>query len=159
MQKQLALILFHLVMLCSCAAHEELGIQPDPIELSIADGIGRIAGVYEQLALISSATTNDELAGQSYNYQEDTLPDIWLRELTLIEDYNGDVEVFVRMLSAMGGMPEPRIDAGQRGKPILVSVKKGTRKLISYLADVGYQSGDRAMIQPDVGLGQVIVSF
>ncbi len=131
----------------------------DPVEETIAGGVSRIADAYEQLALISSATDNDRYLSESYNYDERLLPQAWLQELVLLEDYHGDLGEFVSMLSAMAGLEPPRMDAKGRTTPVIVAVRKGRRKLISYMADVGFQAGDMALVQPDVSLNQIIVSF
>ena len=146
--------------LLGCASNKvEEAPKVDPVEAMLADGVQRIAAAYEKLAVISSATSNHRLTAQSYNYSEADLPEEWLQELTLIEDYHGDIGSFVQMISVMAGLGSPRIDTPPRGKPVIVTVQKGTRKLISYLADVGYQSQDKALVQPDIGLNTIIVSF
>lgn len=150
-----------IALLTGCASQEPITARPggDPVERAIADGISRIADAYEQLALISSANENDRYLAESYNYDEDLLPDAWLQDLTLLEDFHGDLARFVSMLSDMAGIDRPRIDSKGRSKPVIVAVRKGRRKLISYMADVGFQAGDKAMIQPDVDLNKIIVSF
>lgn len=129
------------------------------VEETISDGVTRIAAAYEQLALISSAANNDQYHAADYNYDEELLPEEWLTEVELKNSYHGDLAQFVSMLSAMGGLDEPRIDAVGRDQPVIVSVHKSRRKVISFLADVGYQAGDRALVQPDVNLNKIIVSF
>lgn len=131
----------------------------DPVQERIADGVDRIAAAYEQLALISSATGNKEHAAQDYNYDEGDLPVEWLQEITLLESYHGDLVSFVQMVSAIAGLKEPRVDTRARTRPIIVSINKGRRKLISYLADAGFQAGEAAIVQPDVKLNQVLVSI
>ncbi len=134
-------------------------VMSSSVEETIADGVTRIASAYEQLALISSAANSEQYHVADYNYDEELLPPEWLTEVELKNNYHGDLAEFISMLSVMGGLEMPRIDAVGRDQPVIISVRKSRRKIISFLADVGYQAGDRALVQPDVNLNKIIVSF
>lgn len=134
-------------------------VQSSSVEDAIASGVTRIASAYEQLALISSAANSKQYHAADYNYDEELLPEEWLTEVELKNSYHGDLARFISMLSVMGGLEEPRIDAVGRDQPVIISVRKSRRKIISFLADVGYQAGDRALVQPGVNLNKIIVSF
>lgn len=158
---KVSLVLISLVFLSGCTsprAIENVSVA-DPVEIAIADGVGRIAAAYEQLALITSSASSERYLAGDYDYDEEVLPEEWLQELPLLEDYHGDLASFVSMLSTMAGLKKPRIDSVGRTEPVIISVNKGSRKLISYMADVGYQAGDDALVVPDVNLNQIIVSF
>ena len=159
--KKILTYLATLFLVAGCASQsiEKPVANPSVVEERIADGVTRIASAYEQLALISSAAKSDRFLAGDYNYDEDLLPAVWLTEVELLENYHGDLANFVGILSAMGGLEKPRIDAVGRDQPVIVTVRKSKRKLISFLADVGFQAGDRALVQPDTNLNKVIVSF
>lgn len=131
----------------------------DPVEVELAKSFSRIAESMEQLALIESSARNEEFNSTNYTYDESRIPPIWLTELTLVEDFHGSVEQFIEMISLLGGLESPRIDSPNRGRPKIVAISKGKRKLISFLADCGNQTGDAATIIPSFPLNRVVIKY
>lgn len=147
-----------ILLLVGCASAPE---EPplDPITHKLADASERIALAYERLALVASAAKADDYLSQSYNYSEHDVPAMWLEEITLVEDFNGDLVTFMDVLASVGGMKPPRIDDSTTRRPVIVSIRAGKRKLISFLADAGYQAADDAVVRAVADLNQVLIEY
>jgi DotD protein len=147
-----------LLSLCGCAAPVKK-VEPDKVAIGLNESFKRIADSYEQLAQIKSAERNNYKT-QSYGYDESKLPAIWLQDVVLVDDFNGDLKAFIEMISMIAGLDMPRFDSTpQRAQPVIVSVAKGKRKLISFLADVGHQAGDSAIVMPAPKLNLIVVGY
>jgi len=144
-------------MCVSCASKPTP--KPDPAEVELAKAMTSIADSMETLAQIESAEREGDYSVKTYGYDEYDLPAIWLAEINLVEDYHGDIQKFIEMISAIGGLESPRIDVPRAGRPVTVAIAKGKRKLISFLADAGHQAGDSATVSPSIHLNKVVVTF
>lgn len=131
----------------------------DPVEIELAKSFSRIADSMEALAQIESSSRAGEFSAQNYAYDESKIPPTWLAEITLVEDYHGDLEKFIEMVSIVGGIDPPRIDTPRSGRPVIVAIAKGKRKLISFLADSANQAGDAATIIPSFPLHKVVIKY
>lgn len=149
----LALPLF---ILCGCATKPATS---DPVEVALAESFGRIAVSMEALANIESSARSGEFSAENFTYDESKIPAVWLAEITLLEDFHGDLDRFIEMVSVVGGIEPPRTDTPRRGRPVIVAIAKGKRKLISFLADAGNQSGDAATVIPSFNLNRVVLKY
>lgn len=143
-------------MLLSCA-NKPPG--KDPVEIALAKSFSRIADSMESMAQIEAANRNGEYTAENFTYDESRLPLEWTSEITLVEDFHGDVERFIEMISVVSGMTPPRIDTPRRGRPVIVAISKGKRKFISFIADAANQSGDAATIIPSIPLKKVVIKY
>jgi hypothetical protein len=144
---------------CGSPANRRPQNPPDPAEVALADSFQRIAVAFEELAKTDSARAQNDYRAQSYSYDTMNLPVKWLQKVELLEDYHGDLVGFIQMLSMMSDMKPPRIIRSQRGQPIVISITKGSRQLIAFMADIGHQADGKATVKPVVQLDQILVEF
>lgn len=133
-------------------------VQRDPAIHVLSEGVSEIAKAYESLAKIQAASESTYTV-QDYNYDESRIPSQWLQEIELLSDYNGTVENFVIMVSFLAGLNEPRIDTRPRTESVPISIPKGSRKVISFLAEAGYQVGSAAVVSPVFRENLVVLTF
>jgi len=134
-------------------------VPQDPVEVSLSKSFARIATSMEELALIESASRAGEFSARNHTYDESKIPPLWLQEITLVEDFHGDVEQFVAMLSTVAGIGQPRVVTPNTGRPVTIAIAKGKRKLISFIADAGNQTGTKATLVPSIPLNRVVITY
>lgn len=113
----------------------------------------------EELSKVEAASRSGEFTAQNYTYDESKVPAHWLQEVTLVEDFHGDVQQFIAMLSTVAGLEAPRVVTPNTGRPVVVAIAKGKRKLISLIADAGNQSGDKATLVSSFPLNRVVINY
>lgn len=154
-------ILLFLTLACLAGAGCTTSKPPskDPVEIALAKSFGRIADSMEALAQIEAARRNGEFSAANYTYDDAKLPEVWVSEITLVEDFHGDLERFIEMVSVVSGLNPPRVDTPRRGRPVIVAISKGKRKLISFVADAANQAGDGATLVPSIPLKTVVIKY
>jgi len=152
------LLICLLVLVASGCATQKKSTK-DPVEIALATSFTRIADSMEALANIEASSRSGEFSAKNFTYDESRMPPVWLAEITLVEDFHGDLDRFIEMVSIVGGIDTPRVDTPRRGRPVIVAIAKGKRKLISFLADAGNQAGDSATIIPSFPLNRVVVKY
>lgn len=152
-----ALVVAALVLCVSGCAQKP--VKPDPVEVALSESFGRIATSMETLAKIEAAEHSDDYGAKSYAYDESKVPALWLSNIELVEDYHGDLSQFLEMVSRLSGLDTPRIDTPRTGRPVVIAIAKGKRRVISFIADAGNQAGDSALIIPSFPLNRVIIKY
>lgn len=132
--------------------------QRDPIEIEIANAFSRISNSMEQLALIESAAASQSAVATTYDFDTMNLPASWMEEVTLVDDYYGPIESFVQVVSLISSLNEPEVYK-EGFRPRFVAIAKGKRKVISFLADAGYQAGDKVEVTPIIQADKVVVRY
>lgn len=158
MKIQVNALLVAVLFFCvsSCAQKQ---VKPDPIEVSLSESFDRIASSMETLAKIEAAEHSEDFGSKSYAYDESRVPALWLSNIELVDDYHGDLSLFLEMISRLSGLEAPRIDTPRTGRPVVIAVAKGKRRVISFIADAGNQAGDSALIIPSFPLNRVIIKY
>lgn len=151
--KLLPLSLLFIALCSGCATKAK----QDPAIYELSKAMTDIAGAFEQLAKVESAN-NAGYTARNYNYDTSRMPAHWTQEVELVSDYNGSVENFVKMISTIIGLEEPRIDVPSK-HPVPISITRGKRKAISFLADAGYQSGGAAVIDLKISENRIVLTF
>lgn len=131
----------------------------DEVEESIARSFERMSYSMERLAYIESATRAGEYTASNFTYDQEKLPQIWRQEITLVDDFHGDIEKLVNTLSVVAGLEQPRVVSPRQGRPVIVAVSRGKRELISFLADAANQAGSSATVIPSIPLSLVVIKY
>ena len=147
--------------LTGCAAPQHKPAEPsvDPAMVRLAEAATDISRQMEQLAKVESARGDAKFQAKSYEYRTEHMPLIWQRKVALVEDYYGPVEDFMRFVSAMLEIQEPRVVGRRPGNPIMVAVQKGERSAIDFIADAGFQAGDRVLVKPVMDDQLILVQY
>lgn len=148
--------LFFLVALSGCAAKV---VKPDPAETQLSNAFVRIADSMETLAKISSAEHSQDYAVKEYDYDEARMSPAFLQQIDLVQDFHGDLTSFIEMMSKISGLENPRIDTPRTGRPVVIAVAKGKRRLISFIADAANQAGDAATLIPSINNNVVVIKY
>ena len=160
MSPRIAPLVF-LILLSGCATNQAPILPPEApvasdIDKAILAGLNRVADAYSQLAKIDAAKHTISLPDP---YNTDELPEVWGLEMNLLHDYHGHLGDFVTLISSMAGIKMPHIISEGFGKPVLISMQKGNRTLIDYIADAGYQAGNKALVIADIGNNKVTITY
>jgi len=153
--------LVFLALLSGCATNQVPVIpttEPvaSDIDKAILAGLNRVAAAYSQLAKLDAAKHNIHVPSL-YNTNE--LPEVWRMEMNLLNDYHGHLGDFVTLISTMAGIQTPYILSEGFGKPVLITMRQGNRTLIDYIADAGYQAGNKALVIADIGNNKVTITY
>ncbi len=126
------------------------------VDRAVLAGINRIAVSYAQLSLISKSLHERE---NIKGYDTESLPSNWALEMNLLNDYHGRLSDFVVLMSTMVGLLEPKILSAGFGKPVLITMRSGSRQFIDFLADAGYQAGERATVTADIANNKILLTY
>lgn len=154
-----------LVTVAGCAnkAPQPLMTFGDPAVESLNESAMRVARAAEQAALARSthAPTLQPETNVTREFKIDlTLLPTELRNPLLLEGgFNGELEVFLKSLTAAIGWQQPIIFGSRPAVPLLVTLTEQRRPPIYWFADAGYQIGTAAEVIVNAELRQVVVTY
>ncbi len=154
------LLIVALVVMAGCVNQKTLAVKPvDPAFAELLAVAKDIRDINVKSAQIESARNDKAGRVTSYEFSYRGIPDIWSSEVALLDDFNGDIASFVEMLSAMTGLHPPRMVGNRPAHPVLVTISSGERKLMDFLADAGFQAGDKVLLKPVLNEKMVLMLF
>lgn len=159
MQK-IGLISLVVLLLGGCAS-----VASQPTDPSVDQSLAALISVAEEVAesnreanMILSAGNNSSLAVK-YDFTLSGLPEVWMTEIPLLQDWNGGLTGFIEIVSKMGGLNTPVIIGRRPPVTTLINIPKGRRTLIDFLADAGFQGGSGVNVSPLLKQDRVQISF
>lgn len=152
--------LFFVFSLGGCASAPKSPSAPsvDPGLSALLDVANEIAASNREANALRSAGNNNSLAVK-YDFAVSGLPDIWVSEVTLVNDWNGGLSGFIDVVSRMGGLKAPVVIGSRPPRTILIDIPKGRRTLVEFLADAGFQGGSGVVVSPLLNQDRVQVTF
>ena len=152
-----------LVTVAGCAnkAPQPLMTFGDPAVESLNESAMRIARAAEQAALARSTQASEGETNVTREFKIDLalLPAELRNPLLLEGGFNGELEVFLKSLSAAIGWQQPIIFGSRPAVPLLVTLTEQRRPPIYWFADAGYQIGTAAEVIVNAELRQVVVTY
>lgn len=144
--KNLGLAAFVSIVVMGCATkgsqlHPD---ETDPIAQKIAILAEQMVANSNKLAKLERARYI-QAGNKDLGFEVRDLPTLQ-KTVNLGETYNGDLEPFLRHLSAYVGMSKPRYLGLPPSAGVLISAEVNFRPLVDVLDDIGQQTGSRATI-------------
>lgn len=148
-----------LILMTGCAStpHEEAKV--DPALLRLAEAADSIAQGMTRLAKIESSQSDSGRLAQQYEFNTSLLPEVWRQKVVLVEDYYGTIEDFIRLISVMLDLEEPRVMGTRPASPIMVGLNRSERAAMEFIADAGYQAGQGVLVRPMINDRQVLLQY
>ena len=83
-----------------------------------------------------------------------------LRTPLLLEGgFHGELEVFLKSLTAAIGWEEPVVFGSRPPVPLMVVMTEQRRPPVYWIADAGYQAQDSAEVIVNVGLKSIVLTY
>lgn len=160
----MALLLATVVAGCANKAPQPLMTFGDPAVESLNESALRVARAAEQAALARSTQSPSRDAGDTNVTREfkidlSVLPPALRNPILLEGGFNGELEVFLKSLTAAIGWKEPVIYGSRPAVPLLVTFNEQRRPPVHWFADAGYQIGAAAEVIVNAELQQVVLTY
>lgn len=159
MKKTPFISLFLAFTIVGCGHQPRAPVKVDPVDKQLLMAAKEIVRIRQKSAAIESASHSLDNRTKDFSYDARSLPESWQEEVILIEDFYGDVERFVRLVSLMAGMSEPRIYGTKPASPFPITIHASKRRVIDFLADAGHQVGDDVRVMPSIPINAVIIQY
>lgn len=159
MIRLLTILTFALLAGCAAKAPQPLMTHGDPAVDALNQSALRIARAAEQATLAESVQSSSKPVTQEYGIDLSSVPEELRNPLLLEGGFHGELETFLKSLTAAIGWAEPVVFGSKPPVPLLVVMSEQRRPPVYWLADAGYQAQDGAEVIVNIGLKSIVVSY
>ena len=96
---------------------------------------------------------------QEYGIDLGSVPQELRTPLLLEGGFHGELEVFLKSLTAAIGWEEPVVFGSRPPVPLMVVMTEQRRPPVYWIADAGYQAQDSAEVIVNVGLKSIVLTY
>ncbi len=155
------LVISAVLMLAGCASAppQPLMSHGDPAVEVLNQSALRIARAAEQASLAESVKDASAPVTQEYGIDLGSVPQELRTPLLLEGGFHGELEVFLKSLTAAIGWEEPVVFGSRPPVPLMVVMTEQRRPPVYWIADAGYQAQDSAEVIVNVGLKSIVLTY
>lgn len=144
---------------CASTQPQPLMTHGDPAVEALNDSAQRVARAAEQAALAESVKNTPSRVTQQYGIDLTKLPDELKMPLLLEGGFHGELEPFLLSLTGAMGWERPVVFGERAATPLIVTMTEQRRPAVHWIADAGYQVGEKAHIVINPDLRQVVLTY
>lgn len=154
-------LLCMLTVLAGCASKAPVALMThgDPAVDALNESALRIARAAEQAALAESLKNKPTRVTSEYGIDLSAMPNELRDPLLLEGGFHGELEIFLRSLTAAIGWADPVVYGSKPSIPLMVVLTEQRRPPVYWLADAGYQASEGAEVILNVDLRTVVLNY